>query len=159
MNDFTSFQDTDNIGGCQSFQFIPVNQVVSIPDPIDFVIPTEPTLLSGATFFNGYSTAKTLLFDEKTQKNNAGEYFLQKISGFYPKIRPSILKLFKEMKNHKFIVLVHDNNNMLRMVGTLEQPLEFSYSLSTGTNPVQRNGITFEFTAENELPAPMYNPQ
>ena len=154
MNHFPAFNNADNLGGNQGFSFIPSNLVEYIPPTISGYVNDDPVLASGAAFFNGYATAKTLLFEEKEQKTNAGISYLQKISGFYPKITPTVVSLFTQMRNRKFIVKITDNNGLLRLAGTLEQPLEFGFSLSTGNNPATRNGITFEFFCENQHPAP-----
>jgi hypothetical protein len=154
MNHFPTFNNADNLGGNQGFSFIPADLVLNIPPTNGGYLDDDPELAEGASFFNGYATAKTLLFDEKEQKSNAGTSYLQKIIGFYPKIIPSVVSLFTQMRNRKFIVKITDSNGLLRLVGTIEQPLEFRFSLSTGNAPVNRNGISFEFYSENEHPAP-----
>lgn len=158
MNHFPAFATADNLGGNKSFMFCPVGDIVSIPDPISNIVMTAATMATGKTFLNGYAAPKTLLFEENDQKNSAGTYFIQKISGFYPKITSTILALFKEMQNDKFILIVKDNNGYIRLVGSLEQPAQFRYKSSTASNIPSRNGISFGFEAQSIYPALFYNP-
>jgi hypothetical protein len=156
MNHFPTFENLTNLGGCQYFQFVPVEDVLLVPEHTDLVINSPIVLVGSKTFLNGFASSKTLSFEEKPEKRSSGNCFLTKISGFYPKINPGALSLFEKMVNRKFLILIRDNNYYLRLAGTLEHPLEFRYSLSTGADPAKRNGILFEFYGESLEPAPFY---
>lgn len=154
MNHFPIFDNIDNMGGNKSFMFIPEDEIVEIKSPVNFVIQEAPVLLTGKTFLNGYASHKTLRLSEIPEQTAAGTHFNSKISGFYPKIIPNVVSSFVKMKERMFVVAVLDNNKQLRLVGTKEQPLQFTFSLDTGANAATRNGITFEFTGQSILPSP-----
>jgi hypothetical protein len=159
MNAFPEPQFADNLGGCRQFQFIPVEDVISMPDHKDYVIIEPPVVKFGKTFLIAYSTPKTLIFTEKQENNAAGTFFIQNITGFYPRVHPVVISLFKSMQNRKFLAVITDNNKYVRLAGSLEQPLEFRYSLSTGNTPTERNGISYEFFCQSPHPAFFYKPQ
>lgn len=157
MNHFPEFDNQDNMGGNQRFLFIPITDIEILYLAVNQIVSTPPELKTDCSFFKGYASYKTLLFEEKQEQSAAGSYFNQKLSGFYPKINPTAIALFSEMQNQYFIVIVLDNNGQLRMVGNLEQPLKMRYSLSTGSNPATRNGVEYEFAGQSQFPAPFFS--
>lgn len=157
MKNFPEFDNQDNMGGNRRFLFIPDTDIELFPPVANQLINTPPILKSDCSFYKGYSSHKTLLFDEKQQKSDAGTYFNQILSGFYPKINPLALALFSDMQMRGFILIVLDNNNQLRIIGTPDHSARLRYSLSTGATPATRNGIEYEFYCQSIFPAPFFS--
>jgi hypothetical protein len=147
----TSFPtpDPENIGGCQMFWFIPSNQVMHLPVTAQRKILSPIVLKANAAFLLGYATEKTLFFDEKPQENDAGDYYMTEVGGFFPKMTPGTLALFSSMRKQRFIVVVEDNNGHKRVAGSLDNPMKFSFDASTGDNPKSRNGYRFMFKCQS----------
>src|ERR1041385_479700 len=108
---------TENIGGLQTFEFIPMIDIASIPDPEDHIILQPVTLKGGKRWFKGYATYQTLEFSEAQNTSKAGEFYKQELKGFVPKDTPDLARLFAEMENHLFIVRYTDNNGQQKIVG------------------------------------------
>jgi hypothetical protein len=148
--------ETDNIGGCRAFLFIESEKVVLIPVSAGRQVKSQITLINGASWRIGYATQKTLEFSEKMQENDSGKYFLPEITGFYPKVSEGALAIFSEMKYNTFIVLITDNNGFTRVVGTIDNPLEFRFDTASGQSPSSRNGFSFSFRGQAINESPFY---
>jgi len=148
-----------NIGGCQDFKFIPANQFPSILIPANLEVNTAISIPNPHRWLFGYATYNTLLFEEKQEESLSGYLFLTSITGFYPKITPSILSQLHLMTKEHFIVLLTDRNGITRLCGTKDNPLIFTFHQTSGTAVSDRPGISFTFSAEQIHPSAIYNPQ
>lgn len=156
MQNFTTFSGP-NLGGCKSFLFIPINDISSIPDPVDMVISSAVVLRSGKSWYTGYSTLETLEFAERQKNTRAGSSFDKIINGSYPKQSNSMLALFNEMDGQRFVIQITDNNDVVRLVGTINNPLIFRFDFTTGQQAANLNGYKFVFEQEDTDPAPVYS--
>lgn len=147
MNNFPDFDQTDNIGGCVSFQFIPFEDVASI----NIIDSTKKsiTLKAGKSWFTGYATQQTLKYTEKQKHTENGIYYDKSIVGFVPKDTEDILELFSEMENQFFIIRYIDSNGQEKVAGTIDEPLKFTSDFDTGNDTSSRNGHFFTFEAES----------
>ncbi len=151
--DFPEF-DNESMGGCSSFQFIPVKHTQSLANPVDCVIPSMPVPISGKSITNGLSIMDTLSFNEKPVDHDAGSFFKTEISGFVPKLTPGYLALFNEMRRYRHIVMPTDNNGCVHVCGTLTLGLKFSFERDTKETPAGGNGFQFKFYGEFIEPSP-----
>ena len=144
------------LGGCRGFEYVPASELLHIPRLRNGQVPAPVILKDGSAFRKGYSTFKTLVFEEKIQENDSGKYYLCEIKGFYPKICHEILDLFARMAMDHFVVVVTDNNGLRRVCGTDDNPLNFSFDQGTGSEPASRAGISFSFRGQLPQPSPFY---
>ena len=148
--------ETDNIGGCNAFMFVDVDNVLSIPPESISGVENPIVLKEGTSFLNGYASHGSLEFSQKIRENNAGKYFLTEITGFYPKLSKPMFDLFSKMSLLRFIIIVTDNNGFTHRAGNLETPLEFNFDTSPGKNPSSRNGFKFSFTGRLTGTSPLF---
>jgi len=155
-----SFLDVipDNMGGCLSFDFVPVDDVAWIPTYPYYEVTDAVVLAIGASWRTGYSTPRKLSYSEKAEKTDAGEYYITEITGFYPKLSPSMLSVMNSMMGRHFLLKIKDNNGYTRLVGTLEEPLEFTFDQQPGKNAREANGFNFRFYGAHMHVSPFYNP-
>ena len=85
-------------------------------------------------------------FNGKVQINKHGMPYNIDIGGILPQNNPAISYELHKMKNYRFIVSYKDLNNQQKLVGTLDNPLTFSYSEKTDANVGSINGFDFQFT-------------
>ena len=142
-------ENTSNIGGCHTFHFIKADNVQLIVINTLHNNVSELVLKLHTAFHSGYASFRSLQFQENMRNNDSGRFFLTRISGFYPGLTNHILNIFSAMQAQEFIVVITDNNNQKRLVGTPQSPLKFTFNQASGANPTQRNG--FEFTFEGKL--------
>lgn len=159
MNSFSEFE-TESMGGCESFQFIPAKKVKSLALPVNSIITSAPVLATGFNMLNGLSLKDTLDFEEPSDKSSGGsDTFKTKITGFVPKLTPAMLDLFTEMSIVKyFVVILKDNNGYLRISGHPNAGLIFSFDQATTKTPAGTNGFKFTFSGNFCFPSPFYDP-
>lgn len=155
MNDINKHRG-DNLGGLYHFRFIPKNDVNSIPVAISGKICEPVELKSGARWFDFYATEGTQSFNEDQQTNDHGNYFKLKLSGSTPKIRTEVSDIFNEMKDQEFIIDCTDNNGNRRLIGTINEPLRFSFKSDTGNGAQNKNAYSFEFYGDVSKVPPTY---
>lgn len=154
MLNFPTPQFYSNIGGNQSFRFIPHVFINKLPASSDAIIKTNIILKPDQAWSKGYASPKSLSFLEKDENNGSDDYFSLNITGFYPYCHPLAVSLFTKMRSYRFLVLCLDNNMKLRLGGTLENPLKFKFSLASGSAAPERNGINFSFSGDILIPSP-----
>lgn len=152
----TNFPEFDNesMGGNFTFQFIPVKYTQSMPENVGSVVASLPTPITGKAILNGLAIMDTLTFNEKQATQDAGDYFTTEIKGFVPKMDSTTLSLFNEMRRHRHIVMITDNNGKLRVCGTLNNGMEFKFDQDTKDTPAGSNGYSFIFTGKSTEPSP-----
>lgn len=159
MTDSFPYPEThSNIGGCNSFYFIPASlvELIVISSATNKVASLE--LSPQGEFLKGFASYKSLAYEEKSTLNDPGQVFLAKITGFYPRQSSQMLGILTRMSSEGLIAAVKDNNMQLRLVGNLQTPLHFSFNQVTGKSPAQRNGYEFTFRAELLSPSPFIDP-
>jgi len=146
---FPEIAEMDNLGGNQSFSFIPFSDVALIPRPISGMVSSSISLNNGCSWFTGYSTNDYLSFDSQQVINENGSFYETKVSGFYPKPSAAFIEYLYSIRNQRFILLVKDNNGRTRIVGSILQPCALSFVEKTGLRAQDLPGVAFEFRCES----------
>ncbi|HNW90987.1 MAG TPA: hypothetical protein PK664_06540 [Paludibacteraceae bacterium] len=155
MKSFINF-NMETMGGCESFLFAPKEDILLIPAVVNNVIAQEIQFYGSNTFYFGAAIMDTLSFSEEQQDGDPGASFKTEITGMVPRLTAEYLDLFNEMRRHRFVVLVKDNNGLSRLVGTKSTGMKFWFKQSTKTTPSGLNGFEFGFSLSSEKPAPFY---
>ena len=159
MQDIEEFTG-DNIGGIESFMFIPVDDVISIARPVDQTI-LELVVINeagGAQWFNAYVTQGSLSYRETQNKTKQGHPYSRTLAGFVPKDTESLAALFNEMCYRKFLGDYTYNNGKIQLIGSIDSPLLFDTELETKDDPAGRNGHRISFASNSPHKAYFYNP-
>lgn len=147
-----------NMGGNQSFYFVPVADVVSIPPVINGNISDDVVFDTDKAWYEGYGTLDTKNLDEKQNDGGARSDFYDVVfSAFVPSNKPLMHDLFERMSAFKFIVLVKDNNGRQRLLGTLTSGMRFRFEYSSQNAAAGRNGYTVQFSRLLADRPPFYN--
>jgi hypothetical protein len=155
MNDINKHCE-DNLGGLNSFKFIPTTEVNSIVDAINGKV-CEPLVVANlGRWYDCYATEGTIKFSEELQDSKHGDFFQLKLTAFVPKGRTDVSDQLEKMKNKNFIIDCLDNNERRVLVGTKEKPMRFKYSYDTGSGVPNRNGYTLEFYGVSIKNTPTY---
>jgi len=154
MNNFPK-PEMDSLAGLDEFYFVQVEKVNTIPDPVDSFIDSLIVLKSGVVWLKGYAAIDTLKLSEKPQLTNHGQIIKSELSGFVPD-SVSIQQLFSEMAGKKFVVKAKDNDGRVRLIGSIEQPLEFIPEFDTQTVS-QQKGHLFRFSGNLSWQSPFYD--
>lgn len=147
----------NNLGGVIRFNFIDVNDVESIPDSIDDVVSEAVVLKEGAQWSCGYGTQFSIGYSEPTESTNAGTIYKKSFDASCPQDCAENKNLFRLKRNKRFILDIYTSNGLRLLVGTIEEPLQFTSNLATKTQMTELAGYVIKFYGDGSLPSPIYD--
>jgi len=153
MNNFPEFE-MESMGGNSSFKFSPIENIASIPEAINDVMTSDVVFKSGHTWFNGLALQNSLDFSEEQKNSDAGENYQTNIGGMVPKLTHEYLAQFNEMRRHRFVVQITDNNGNARLCGSLTAGMLFTFNQQSKNTPSGTSGFPYNFTLDHEDPSP-----
>ena len=141
--DFT--KSIEVLGGYPKFQFVEITDITFLQKSKS-LISQAITLNDGVAWNNGIANPKTLelLVDPE---DRAGSNVLDvKIEAFIScdDITSDLLATFNYMSSKRFVVLLSDDG-VKKLVGTIETPLRFKFSYSSGKSGKDPKGYKFSF--------------
>ena len=151
-------------GNFKRFRFIEVTNVVDVPRYIDDIIEREITLADDEDWLGGEVVFETLRFTEKPigDPGNPSGYTLT-LEGEATKNRPALLRNMHRMEGRRFLILLQDYNDNLRLIGNLEKDKDGVYKGITMTAPFDsgakvsdRNAYAIRFAGQQPVRAPFY---
>lgn len=158
MNNLSRFSGI-NITGVKAIQYVPLEDVLILPDPFNSVISLQVILKPGKVFYSADLTLYTAGCKEETVISNHGEIQKQTLQCFIPKDSPENAPSLNEMIKQRFLVLYSDFNGNRKVLGTLDSGMRFKADLDTYMDPGSgRNGHLCTFYGESPLKAPFYIP-
>lgn len=158
LSNFNRSDGMDNMPGFYKVMFVPARKVVNIPDAVDLVVADDIELKAGANWYQGEFIVTTSNFGDRDQANAAGTFRPMLLQGYYPGSTPARTWNFHQMRKERyFIVLFYENNGYVRILGSLENPAEFSFEEANGIlGAPGGTGYNISFNASSELPALYY---
>ena len=158
ITNLPQYSGEKNAPGYITFKFIPVGEVVSIPDHLgDYNINSDITLQSGKFWRAGYASIGTLQLRENSIEKSGTTQFRQVLDGFIPRDVPDLTRLLEEMKHGRFLVLAKNAEGDERLIGSIENGCRFSYKFDSrriGEKKVK--GYSFQFYRTSITPSPFY---
>ena len=151
MQDFERFTGV-NLGGYKAYQFAPMEYIETLPTVVNGSCANPVVFVDGKQWLSAYSTPNTINVQESGKQTKSGMLFKLKISSFYPKQTPAALANLLAMCNHKFAVLVADNNGNKKLFLNMR----FNFSPQSQNSPNKRAGYAMSFYLESLAPAPYY---
>lgn len=143
--------------GMLSFKYAPYKWFSSIPDLIQ-----EDGTVSGSFQFDLNNWLDAVVFPKSNKmsllirKRRSSYGNLREIiySGFIPEDNKHVQNELVRMEQERFILLSEDVNKRFRILGSKEQPLDFSFNYKNGDG---RIGYTIEFKGIMSFNPPIYN--
>lgn len=129
-----SFLLTDgfrNFPGLSYFNFVELQGISAIAGDTNSIIDTNITLASGYEWKRGEIVHTTGVQQSALKRTAAGVKWEVEISGFYPKITPTLTNQFYLMQNYRWVVVPKDQNQYKRLIGSKYQGAEFFCSESS----------------------------
>lgn len=136
-----------NLGGLIDVEYIPIGDVEYIPDFIgpDETLNTPVVLKPSKVWFSAKVYNDSFGFSENPSENKQGEYYTKSLKGFFPSDNPSVRKIMSDMTKNRFILKYRDNNDEIKLLGSLEYPYSFRNKLSTNRKLKDSLGHDMEF--------------
>lgn len=151
-----------NVGGIQQFFFVDSRQILKDPQPVSDVLDNtlvinQIPLKSGAVWYQAIVTKHTLNFKEKSEHTKFGPRYIQELTGISARQRPESASIFSRFTLEKFCIVFLDRNGYLRLIGGRDHGLLCSTESDSGTDPVDRNHISFMFKGVAPHPSYFYS--
>jgi hypothetical protein len=156
MNDLNRLKG-NNIGGVIRFNFIPVQDVQSIALPINHKVLEPLELKEGKRWYCAYATIGTMAYSEEQSDNDNGNIYKPKFIAICPQDNEEMTDTLNAMRNQRFIIDYTDANGLRKLVGTIEEPLFFTSTLSTKNDVKGRNEHAISFYGECTHKAYVYD--
>ncbi len=87
------------------------------------------------------------LWTENQRRNKQGPFWEQSVSGTTPKMKPAVSQQFQWMANYFFLLRLSDHNGQKWILGTIDEPFEFSANATAGNNgSLNKYDISFRST-------------
>lgn len=143
MTDFPT-PHMDHVAGLKLFRFIDVEQVSSLPSGQEIKF-TDIGMAPGAVWYKGVAAMRSISHADEQVSSSSGDYYTNRISLFYPGTNRALELLFDEMINKRFLIRTRDYQGNERLIGTLDNPLEFTRNFSAAQLG-GRKGYSLEFS-------------
>jgi hypothetical protein len=150
MDSFEALDRDYNFPGLTLIQFLPRDNVASIPEATDLVIDLPITLTGVSSFFSMYATEDSMKLSYPQQNVEHGAMYQIKVTAFIPKLKENNDLNFDALKNQQLILLCTDGNGKIRLCGTVESAMSFSIEANTGEKSGDRNGAWVTFVGESD---------
>lgn len=145
-------QTDPNIGGARLIKICPVHLVESIDEKSR---PAEVVFKSGGQWFNIYSVPDSIIVSDQPSKVGGEDVINAVIDSKYPGDSGIVSRFFERLSQYRFfIVFVKDSNLNTRLFGTLECPMEFSYTHALGSGTKGFRGYSYSFKGKLQKTPP-----
>jgi len=151
MNNFPS-PPVDHQGGLQLFNFIEHSQMKSMPPIFDNTI--NALLNITLPWYVGSSHEDTLQLTIRQLTDNHGSPWEINLQGSVSN-SPEMYKLFLNMSTRIFIAIARDTEGVNRLLGTMREPLTFSFDYASST-PSGQKALNFTFSGMQKTKPAIY---
>ena len=156
VGNVTRLRESNTAGGCK-LQLVPVGLVDTVPPEYYGSIASAITLLSG-NWTLVEPTRLTQEFAEAWQRPNGAQLAVASVAAVIPKDRVSLLHDLWHLHGDRYLVLVHDQNGTIKLMGTKEEPAIVRIEeLTHGRDPRgDRNQYQLICTVSRRTACPFY---
>lgn len=158
VGNVTRLREANTAGGCK-LQLVPVGLVDTVPPEYYGSIASPITLLSGSWTLVE-PTRLTQEFAEAWQRPNGAQLAVASVAAVIPKDRVSLLHDLWHLHGDRYLVLVHDQNGTIKLMGTKQEPAIVRIEeLTHGRDPRgDRNQYQLICTVSRRTACPFYLP-
>lgn len=140
-------------------QFLRVQDVASFPDEVRGTLATAIVPVDGAAWITVRPSHWTQVFEEEWIANKGAQHARASIGFAVSKDRPELLDGLWQLKPGRYIVLEHDLNKQVRVMGTPEEPAMLTFPKNAHgrtANSGDRNGYEGFVVVARRSPCPFY---
>ena len=109
------------------------------------------------SWLKAYALPTSKIWEENQQRNNQGPFYDQSVQAVIPKLKPSVSGEFDKMPQYRYLLRLTDRNNTKWILGTLENPFEFSSNGSVGGDG-SLNNYSISFRSQTPKKAAGFDP-
>lgn len=150
-------RETNNAGACY-LQLVPAADIDTFPEEVRGALISAITLLSGLGWITVHPTKWTQDFDENWLKKDGATYSEATLACVIPKDRVELLYGLWQLHQGRFVVLHHDLNKTVKVLGSKEYPAMVNVvKLKHGSKPGQdRNQYELQVSVTRRTACPFY---
>lgn len=98
------------------------------------------------------------LWEEQQRVDAQGTSYEHRITGITPRMRPDVTDQFEQMAQYDYLLRLTDKAGQIWLIGTLEQPMQFSAAATSGTGTT-RNQYSLTFSGSTSRRAYGFLPE
>lgn len=156
------FKKSSNLPGIECFFFVPATSVLRDPLPgydlkSDTLILKELPLKTGMAWYQATVSKHTLRYSGNSKLTASGREYKHTLSGVVAKVTAEVAATLRQFNEQPFVVIYLDRNGYLRLIGSKDYGLVFSFEEETGQGPGDRNQVSFQFSGYSKFPAYFYH--
>lgn len=137
----------DNIGGIYELRIARKRDIEHIPSPVAGTIYGDITFKAGYGFHTWAFSNQTGGANSEIKITREGSSKTNRLRLRIPKGRASIQAILDRASDDEFII-IYQENGIQKIFGTLQAPVQFSYSHSTGDQVADLNHYECQFFAD-----------
>ena len=143
----------ENVGGLAEIYAIPPADLLRlrhdyVGDTYNVELRTRDNIIVIPVFGD-----RSFVFSEEKGQVDGGDYWDVSIEGVIPSVNGKNQKLIEDLDRGEWLVVFKDNNGTVFLSGSVDVPLVFSGSKTSGDAYASLNGIEFSFTAKQPSPS------
>ena len=144
-----------HVGSVRSLKVSRVQDIVSLPDCCGKTLPLQekPVAISAAAFETYYFSPDQLYLVENPSPGNSGTSYLYEMVGNHPSVGKNERMEISRMRDGHYIAIATLWSGSILLLGSLEMPLVFEGSLSSGRTRAAGNSSAWQFTGKSTSPA------
>ncbi len=146
MESIERITDFVNMGGLSHIFFTPIDNVLSLAVRYNTYMPSIE-FKPNCNWLKFYYVSETAGVKQVKKTGKQGEYFEASLTAIHPTQRQVSEHNFELMDGKEFILVFRDQNGILRMLGTLDEPCLFTTESETGQKVADRSQSQFAFSA------------
>jgi len=128
---------SDNMGGLLKIWAVPPSVISIVSNTVSF--STTDAIVEM------YCSPGSMSFSEKQAEGKPGISYKTELNAFVPKDTPEAQAIIDDMSRRKWVVVYMDQNELCKVVGTVDNPVRVSFDLGTGADTSEKNGHTVSF--------------
>lgn len=133
------------LGGIVTIEVVRKAEVTSIPNPVNGVVGGPVVLNAGASWTRWIVNQQTALGKRDAASSKEGVSKTNRLSFFIPLDRDEVTAMLDLAENDEFILVCKYPDGTKKIWGTLETPMLFEYSHTTGAQFTDKNGNNCSF--------------
>lgn len=150
-------RESNTAGGCK-LQLVRVEHVATWPEEVNGTLADGITLVADASWITIMPTLWTHAFGETWEMVDGSQRSVARLGAVIPKDRAALLAGLFGLKPGRYVVLHHDRNGNVKVIGTPTEPAQVRVQeLTHGADPRgDRNQYLLSVVCARLTPAPFY---
>lgn len=151
LRNLTATPSADNIGGLQAFWLLDTSAVLSWPGPLSPLTLTSLSLRPYSVLYRVDAVRGTLrLTQDPKPTGRHGTQHQQRLRGTLARHTDALATGLEALAGRRLMALTRDQNGLMVVVGSPDEPLTWTDKFDSGSAPSDRNNYDFSLEGVTE---------